>query len=484
MLPAWSRPLALAALLLADPGPTSARPQDPPPARRDPAHAQVGSDLAARAGRDVLTWEEFHQLLFDRHGRSQEGREALLHLLKSRVLEALERRHGLAIEPARVEARWRELDREVRQGGEEDGVAGMLKRSRIDPEDFRRYLRLSIVQETLARRALGIPDGRPISGEQQEMWLEGVLSERGIEELDPARSGGLLVRSGDVEVSQVDFARHLTTQAEAADIREACYQALLEKRMRARLADLAEGTVARAVEEEVERRRREAEADPRYKGIPFEQLLGAQGLSLDSLRRDPALHIAAMARLYVDRHYDAARLREVYLTEREQYDRLFGEALEISVLALRAGRFKNELMPRTFEEAEVLLRSLIPEVRSREDFERLVRTRSEDPESRERLGLLGPVTRGDPRVPAPVRGAAFAALDAGTYKPGSPPDDARSRLVGPVQTPGGCVLLWIGDRRPAPVWEVMASHVRTERRRAFVEGLLDPSEVVTFLDAP
>lgn len=493
MLPAWLRALSLAFLplvshalgsSLAAAGPAGL--QDGPPAgsAQEAAATEIGRDIAARAGRDALSWEELDALLLDRHGRSQQGRDALLHLLKSRMLERLERERGLAISPARVEERWKEIDREVRRSGDQGGVAAMLRKNRISPEFFRRFLRLSIVQETLARKALGIAEGQPISGEQQEMWLEGVLSERGIEELDPARSGGAILRCGDVEITRAEFGQHLRTQADAADVQDACYQLLLLKRMRARLADLTPEAIERGVQEEIERRRREAELDPRYAGISFEQLLGAQGMSLDTLRTDPSVRIAALARLWVERHFDAARLREVYLTERENYDRLFGEALELSVLLLRAGRFKNELVPRTFDEARTLLRDLAADVRNRADFERLVQARSEDPESRERSGLIGYATRGDPRVPAPLRAAAFAALDAGTFTPGALADDARARLVGPVQTPGGCVLLWIGDRRPAPVWDAMAVHVRAEQRREFVEGLLRPDQVVTFLDAP
>ena len=446
--------------------------------------AVVGRELAARAGGETLGFDELDALLLDRHGRSQEGREALLHLLKSEVLASLEKSHRLQIAPARIEARWKELDEEARANGDAGGVEAMLRRSGVEPDVFRRFLRLSIVQETLARRALGIPEDRPVSGEQQEMWLEGVLAERGTEELDPARSNGLLLRSGDVEISRTEFGAHLRTQADAPDVRDACYQLLLLKKMQARLPDISSDAVGRAVDEEVERRKREAESDPRYKGLPFEQLLGAQGMSIDTLRRDPSVRIASLARLWVARHFDDTRLREVYLTERERYDSLFGEALELSALILRAGRVKNELVPRTFEEADTVLRSLAAEIRSRADFERLARTRSEDPDSRERAGLLGYLTRADPRVPAPMRAAAFAALDSGKFTPGATADDPRARLVGPVQTLVGSALIWIGDRRPAPTWDMMAVHVRSEQRREFVEQLLRPEEVETFLDVP
>ncbi len=283
-------------------GSSGAPPPDAAAAQVPGDTPRVGHEIAARAGNDLLTWAELDALLLDRHGRSQTGREALLHILKSHVLEALERERKLSIDASQVEARWKELDRDLRRSGEAGGMEAMLRDSHVDPTVFRRFLRLSIVQETLARRALNIPPDKPVTGEQQEMWLEGLLSERGVLELDPEKSGGLLIRCGDVEISSEAFAEHLRTQAEAGEIRAACYELLLERRMRARLKDVTDEAVERAVGEEIDRRRREAQADPRYKGIGFEQLLGAQGLSLDSLRRDPALRIAALARIWVARH--------------------------------------------------------------------------------------------------------------------------------------------------------------------------------------
>jgi len=41
------------------------------------------------------------------------------------------------------------------------------------------------------------------------------------------------------------------------------------------------------------------------------------------------------------------------------------------------------------------------------------------------------------------------------------------------------VLLWLGPRRPAPTWDVMARYVQLELRRHFIEEVL-PRESVTY----
>jgi hypothetical protein len=75
----------------------------------------------------------------------------------------------------------------------------------------------------------------------------------------------------------------------------------------------------------------------------------------------------------------------------------------------------------------------------------------------------------------------FGHLDGARCDPDGPPDDPK-RLVGPVRTPAGCMLLWLGRRRPAPAWETMIVHVHTELRRRFIEESLQRSAVETWLD--
>ena len=438
---------------------------------------QVDDDwgpIAARGGEATLAWPELDRLLVARHSQSEEGRAALRQLLRARVLDRLAQESRLEVTPAQVDARWRELDSEVAGSGEAEGLQAYLEREGVDRDVFREFLRLAIVQETLSRRALGIPEGRAVNAEQQEMWLDQVLQQRGTQTPPPPWTDGIAARCGDLAVSAGDYTLFLRTQLAPEQVRDACYQLLLEQRVAARMPDVAPEALSAAVEAELDRRRAAVTGDPAYKGLTYEQVLATQGMGLDVLRRDPSVVCAAYAHLWVDRTYAEDGLRRVYAEERASFDGLYGEAREVRALFLRGAVFSNPLNPRTFEAAEKELSELAAQIQAPEDFVRLVVQHSEDPVTREKDGLLGWVPRASEQVPAAIRAAAFSEQGRRIG-----PD----RLVGPLRLAGGVALLWIGEKRPAPGWEAMREAVHRELRRRFLEQCLARESVVTFLDA-
>jgi hypothetical protein len=468
------RPLTTLALAsLCAPPLAAASPKSAAPTAQEAASSDWG-DVAARCLEQALAWPALDELLIARHALGEDGRSALRQLLRARLLDKLARESKLEISKDMLQARWESIDREILAGGNPDGLAGYLRDEGVDPKVFREFLRLGMVQETLARRALGIPEGREVNAEQQEMWLDQVIEQRGTDWPAPPWPDGIAARCGDVSVPAKDFTQFLRTQLPSDVVREACYQLLLEQRVRARMPDVSAEALDQAVEAEIGRRRAEVAEDPRYKGLSYEQVLSAQGMALDTVKRDPSVVCAALATLWVDRSYGEEGLRKVYAEERAVFDGLHGEAREVRALFLRGAMFANQLNSRTFAQAEARLAELAEQVASPDDFTRLVAEHSEDATSREKQGLLGWVPRGDERVPSAIRDAVYSegGRDRGT-----------GRLVGPVRLANGAVLLWVGARRPAPGWETMRAAVHGELRRRFLEDCLRRDCVVTFLDA-
>jgi hypothetical protein len=456
-----------------------ALPQDadttPAAAARAPQQ-RLGVELAALGTDCELTFAELDELLLWRHGLSPDGRGALRQLLELRLLEHLANQQGIVITRAQLNARWAALEREIVSSGQAETMHAFLAANDVRPDTFREYLRLALVHEQLTCAALGLADDASPTGEQQTMWLQGEIERRGYVELPHPWQDGVVATSGDdLSLTTADFAQHLRTQLPSDMVSDACYELLLEKRVRARLPDLSEEAVEEAVEAEVQRRRADVESDPRYKGIAYEQLLEARGLSLEAVRRDPAIRAAALAHRFVDRSHDDAALREVYAAERELFDARHGVGVEVYAILLRGARFKNPANPRTFEEAEEELLALRARVEGLEDFQRLARLHSEDPATREAGGRIGVVTAGSPNVPAPIREAASAALEETA-------GELTGALLGPLRIQGGVVLLILGGRRPAPSWETMAQHVHRELRRRFVEEALPRQATATWLD--
>jgi hypothetical protein len=142
-----------------------------------------------------------------------------------------------------------------------------------------------------------------------------------------------------------------------------------------------------------------------------------------------------------------------------------------ALLFLVAGRFVNDLCPRTFERAEDELGKLAGRLRTQADFTAEVARLSEEPGTRKQQGDLGWVTRGETRVPGQLREALFRLLDTG----GTIPEGGR--VLGPVRLDSGVALLWASARRPSPSWEEMSERVHEELRRRFIEELM-PMEAV------
>lgn len=453
--------------------------QDSAPRAQDPARPELAAlpelpegTVAIADGLAPVTIAELDETLLWRHALTQPGRAALRQLLEVRVLAALAATHEIVVSPADLNARFAALDAEARQSGQAGGLEGYLTETGVERAQFREYLRLAIIHERLTRRALGLAAEAQVTAEQQETWLKSELEGRPYTEEPFPYAEGVVARSGDVTISRAEYIEHVRSQIDAEVMRETCYLMLLERAVRRRVPDLSEAGVQSALEAELARRRVEAGDDPRYQGVTYEQLLEAKGLSLDALRRDPAIRSAALAHQFVDRSFNEAALRATYEKERDFFDGLFGHGVEVRALMLNATERPNELLPRSFEDADARLLELKRQVESQADFERLVKDVSDDRATRERGGLLGTVTRGNVQLPELLRAQIFEYLEAH-------PGDVGGAVLGPYRLPGGSVLLQLGARRPAPTWDGMRENVHRELRRRFLEGCLERKAVTT-----
>jgi hypothetical protein len=192
--------------------------------------AELPAGIAARGRDSELGFAEFDRLMLARHGEGETGRAALKHLLNARVLDALAKEAKLVLGEHDVQKRLDQIEKDIAASGEKGGLSAYLKSNGISLATFKEFLRLGIIQETLARRALGIPEGKPVSGESQELWLDQVMGARGVDYPAPPWPDGVAARCGDVSVTVDAFAAHLRLQVDRATLREDCFQALLQKR--------------------------------------------------------------------------------------------------------------------------------------------------------------------------------------------------------------------------------------------------------------
>lgn len=428
--------------------------------------------LAARGkGGLTVTRAVLEATLLDRFGYAETGRELLDLFLKARLLDSLSAQRGIQVSDGEVTRRWEELEKRSRSGGQ--SLADEIVRRNLTRAQFREFLRLAVVQEKLARAALGLAPGAEVSGDKQEIWLQQEIGARGLELLPPAEdTQGVLARCGEIAVLRGEFATFLHERLPREDVRESAWHLLMLQAIGLRMPDLAPEARARAVDGELALRRAKHAAE--YPAITFEQRLGATGRTLASLGRDPSVAIAALSRLWVDRGAGPAGIRAAFEKERESFEARYGEAVRARLLFRVAGRFVNDLCPRSFEQAEDELDKLGERLRTSADFVQQVALLSEELATKKQQGELGWVTRGDARVPKELREALFHLLETGGTIP------ADGRLIGPVRLDSGVALVWADARRASPSWEEMSERVHEELRRRFLEELM-PLESVELL---
>lgn len=451
-------------------------PAEDPAARVAGPLAEEGAALHGAAGE--VSFARLDDVLIWRDGRSPNGKQALGQLLELRVLAAMARAAGLEISDEALRARFDELDAMARQGGAEDGLAADIAARGIAPEEFREYLRLAMIHEALTREALGLPKDAPLTADQQQLWLESALRERGVTETAHPWADGVVCVSGDVTITRADFGAHLRNQIDAEDQRNALYLILLERAVRSRMPEVTAEGLESALDREIERRAAEALADPNYQGASYEQLLDARGLSIEAIRRDPAIRAAALAHEAVDRAHDDESLKAVYAAERAYFDGLFGESVEVRVCFRNASPREDDPLRPSFTKVEAEMAEMLAAIEAPADFARVIEIHSEDRTTREAGGLVGRFTRGTPGVPEALREATFAELDrtGGTLAPGGV-------LIGPIRLENGVLLAQLSNRLPSPTWETMSQHVHRELRRRFLEESLSRDSVITYLDS-
>jgi PPIC-type PPIASE domain len=479
-------PLALA--LLSWPNPPLAH--CAPPGQTEPAAGgQAGSSAAegptkqtppgtawtsagpAYAGKLSIAWAELDQLLLDRYALAPEGERGVLFLARGRLLDRLADEAGVGVSAQELRAEIASI--ESRLAAEKRGdLTAQLTESGITRATFEQTLRRSMLQERLARRALGIPADRPVPTESQELWLDAEITKRGVERFPrPFPKEGLACVGEDLWIGPTELSEVLRAQVAAETQREALAQLLLLKALEQRLAQRPAAELEAAIDAELASRRSEAAADPAYRGVPFEDLLAARGRDLVSLRRDPALRVAALATYVVGIEVPEDQLERVYRADQERFDGRLGAAVQGRVLFLAAGGAPGGPL-RTFEAARAEMALLSERAASEPAFAALAKERSEDLLTRPRGGDLGFITRAQEGVLPEVRDALFSAAQRG-----------HRGLLGPLDLPGGLALLWVGDLRPTPSFAELRPRLRQELERHLLEGLLPAEAIHTYVDA-
>ncbi|MBX3464427.1 MAG: peptidylprolyl isomerase [Planctomycetes bacterium] len=359
-----------------------------------------------------------------------------------------------------VAAFWRELQAQLRAAGREPDDFAAVRNTSL--EQWYEDLAVQMAQERLVRHTLGLGANEAVSPDMLKLWLQ---EERRKSKLvtDPdALPAGSCARIDGTDLPLADLGFLLLRTSEDAEVdrfvRQLVYLQAIERLGRREGVTLAEADLDRAIAQ----RRDEAARDPRYRGVPLEQLLQAEGLTVPALRQLRVFRGQVLLdKIALHRFPDADLLAEIQRDRQAALD-LVGPRRRLGVIFVRALAEPNLLVPLDFPAAERKLNG-VRERLQRDDFAHVAAVESEDGPTRAQGGEAGWHRRRSGELPEAVLAAAFA-LPAGG-------------VSAPVRSEEGCWLVKVLDVDPTPSDQRLLENLRRYRAIELSQQVLHDADI-------
>ncbi len=407
----------------------------------------------------LATWEggELRASVFDRWlgrvtRRQAAGVEGIEHLLQIQLVDREAESRGLRIPDAAVAERLERVRVEARSNGFD--LEQVLRSRGLDLEEFTALLRSSLRHEALARQDLEIPEGQPVSAEDQRRWSRERLAELMQEAESPPP--GLAFEHGPYRITEEELGRLLRSMLPPGRLLARVEDRVLEELVPERARALGLTWDDRVAAAELAWRDRETRA---RMGMSYEQLLALQQARIEDVIQGEQFRTACLLRQLAALRWDDTWFDALSPEERRDLEERYGESRQVLWILLRSVDEKTDPLDLSHEEAAEELRRWKEEAVSTEAFAELAARYSEDERSRRARGSLGWIhRRGEDQDPA-LAAAAFALEEGATSDP--------------VRVREGMALIHVAAlRRPASE-EEFREEVRRARHRELRRLLLE-----------
>lgn len=411
------------------------------------------SNLCARYEHGEISWDTLYEFLLQKYGKKEEGQSALQHHLQLLLVEQEAKRRGVHVAESSIASRISELEKSIQASAPSSSLQEELRSKQMSLEQFSDLLRISIAHEEMARQDLGLSAGEPITPAQLNLWLTERMSKSKPDE-------SLISKQTLGKTIQTFLGRKTVKNI----ITEMVGMELVRKKAKEFKIELS----AEDIDKEIGRRRARLASNEQLKGVSYEEVLKAQGTSVEELKQDSRFLATLLLAKIAEHLYSRETLETVYKKDAARYDGLFGESRKISWLLLRAAKFPNQFVKRSFEDAEKEMQSIRERIKAPEDFARIAKLHSEDDRNRAAGGEVGFIHRLEPDFDPTLLEAVFQAQP--------------KAILGPFKTAQGLFLVLLEDIKPAPAHEQILNKVLDELRAEFYGQCLQEARIVTALD--
>lgn len=368
----------------------------------------------------------------------------------------------LGVMPTEAEARafWSKLQDQLRAAGHRPEEFAAVRNS--DERQWLADLAVQLAQKRLVRRELSLRSDDEVTGDMLQLWLVEARKRTPVV-TDPDRlPAGVAVRVGDSEVPLLELGLLLLRTSEDHERDKMVRQIVYLESLEALAARETVTVTPEDLDAAIARRRQDAQRDPRYRGVSFENLLQAEGLTVPALRELRVFRAQVLLDKLALRLYPDAKLQQELTGQRQQVLDAVGPRRHVGIVLVRALDEPNALITRDFAAAAEHLVAVRERI-AKDGFRATASIESEHGPSKARGGDVGWHRRQSDALPEPLLQAAFAL--------------AAGEVSMPIRGDDGCYLVTVFDVEPVPTDAELIVRLRELRGTELAQRLIDEADL-------
>ncbi|MFT4515149.1 MAG: hypothetical protein ACI89X_001459 [Planctomycetota bacterium] len=415
---------------------------------------QLNGEEATVTRTDVAMEMAFHLR------RDERGRQGCEMMVDAMVTRTEAKRLNVMPTTADAQAFWTQLKQQLIEAGRRPEDFAAVRNT--SEAQWLEDLSVQIAQERVVRKELGLAEDEKVGGDMLKLWLVEARENAKIETDPDKLPVGTAANVNGKAIALIDLGFLLLRTSEDFErdriVRQIVVLQTLESMAREKAIKITEGDLDRAIES----RRVQAQKDPKLGGVPFEQVLKARGMTVDSLRQLRVFRSYILLEKLVAIQFTDEKLQAELDADRDAMLAEVGPRRRIGAIYLRAIENPNQIITRNFDDAMAHLQV----VRARiaiDGFAATASIESELGDSKRKGGDVGWHRKGSTELPKNVVHAAF--------------EMKMTEVSMPIRTKDGCYIITVLDREPVPTDKELISRTRIIRGRTLSESVLENAKV-------
>jgi peptidyl-prolyl cis-trans isomerase SurA len=422
----------------------------------------VPAGAVAIVGGLPVPTETFIDEMAARHVRADNtlGRETLVSLVDETLVSNEANKRKATVADADVDCKVQQLDCELRKA--RTSLDAEIQAKGISLDVFRSKLRKQILLEQLTREDQRIPNGSPVTNEQQKVWLKSRRDAAKIElDRSKLKRGETAVIDGEV-IEDVVFTRALLSSTERKDVRK-IVDFLIQYTFGMHLLEQTGAPLTNAdVEQEFEERKRLFETNPEFRGISFESFVQERtGYDPKGLKASRPFRLNAAVTKLGRKLFGPNDVQGYY----DLNLAWFGPRYIVRHLLIRGSDHplrdqSGKALTQSLAKARQQIEGIRREIDQGKRFEDLIPMYSEHFPTKLRGGLLDAFTVKEPPQGFPELGEAVRKMEI-------------MKLSAPVVTSAGYHLVRVERMEPAPPVEQVEGRIRGQLAAKYFSDALE-----------